>query len=200
MRLIGLTGGIATGKTTVARMLAQHGATVIDADELARHVVQPGEPAYDAVLQRFGADLAAADGSLDRTRLGDIVFADPEARRDLERITHPRIAELMQRGMADAFARDAPVVVLDIPLLFEGDRDDMVEGVLLVYAPRGLQLQRLVARSGLSEVDAARRVDSQLPIDEKRSRATWVIDNSGDLRDTEEQVTRWWSEEIGPPA
>jgi len=197
MRLIGLTGGIATGKSTVARMLAERGATVIDADELARRVVEPGQPAYAAVVERFGAEVVNPDGTLDRGRLGAVVFADPNARRDLERITHTRIGELMQRRIADAFAHDAPVAVVDIPLLYEATRDDMFEGVLLVYAPRASQLRRMVSRDGFSEAEAIARLDAQLPIESKRDLATWVIDNGGDLRDTERQVAAWWGEEIG---
>ena len=197
MRLIGLTGGIATGKSTVAGMLAERGATVIDADELARRVVEPGQPAYTAVVERFGSEVVNPDGTLNRGRLGAVVFADPSARRDLERITHSRIGELMQRGIADAIAHDAPVAVVDIPLLYEATRDDMFEGVLLVYAPRADQLRRMVSRDRFSEAEATARLDAQLPIEAKRDLATWVIDNSGDLRDTERQVAAWWGEEIG---
>jgi dephospho-CoA kinase len=197
MRLIGLTGGIATGKSTVARMLTDRGATVVDADELARRVVEPGQPAYAAVVERFGPEVVNADGTLDRGRLGAVVFADPDARRDLERITHGRIGELMQRRIADAVAHDAPVTVVDIPLLYEATRDDMFEGVLLIYAPRAEQLRRMMLRDGFSESEATARLDAQLPIESKRNLATWVIDNGGDLRDTERQVAAWWGEEIG---
>src|ERR1700730_6452360 len=197
MRLIGLTGGIATGKSTVARMLAERGATVIDADELARRVGETGQPAYAALVERFGAEVVNPDGTLDRGRLGAVVFADPNARRDLERITHSRIGDLMQQRIADAFAHDAPVAVVDIPLLYEATRADMFEGVLLVYACRADQLRRMVSRDGFSEAEATARLDAQLPIDSKRNLATWVIDNGGDLRDTERQVAAWWGEEIG---
>jgi dephospho-CoA kinase len=192
MRLIGVTGGIATGKSTVDRMLAAHGAVVIDADELARDVVRPGEPALDEVIARFGRGMIRPDGSLDRARLGDIVFADPGAREDLERITHPRIAELTGTRIAAALAGPAPLVAVDIPLLFENAREAIFEGVLLVYAPRELQIERLRERNGLDEAAALQRLAAQLPIDEKRDRATWVIDNSGDLDATSGAVERWW--------
>jgi dephospho-CoA kinase len=192
MRLIGVTGGIATGKSTVDRMLAAHGAAVIDADELARDVVRPGEPALDEVIARFGRGVIRADGSLDRARLGDIVFADPDAREDLERITHPRITELTGKRIAAALAGAAPLVAVDIPLLFENAREAMFEGVLLVYAPREVQIERLRERNGLDEAAALQRLAAQLPIDEKRDRATWVIDNSGDLDATLQAVDRWW--------
>ena len=190
MRLIGVTGGIATGKSTVGRMLAAHGATVIDADELAREAVRPGEPTLDAVAARFGRDVILPDGSLDRARLGEIVFADPVARRDLEGITHPRILELTQERVAAALASAAPLVAVDIPLLFENAREAMFEGVLLVYAPPEVQLRRLRERNGLDEAAALPRLAAQLPIDEKRDRATWIIDNAAGL--AARAVDMWW--------
>jgi dephospho-CoA kinase len=196
MRLIGVTGGIATGKTTVDRMLAAHGATVIDADEIAREVVGPGEPALEEVAARFGRDLIRPDGSLDRTRLGRLVFSDPEARRDLERITHPRITELTGARVATALTGPAPLVVVDIPLLFENAREAMFEGVLLVYAPAEVQVERLRERNGLDEAAALQRLAAQLPIDEKRGRATWIIDNSGSLDATSRAVDHWWETEV----
>jgi dephospho-CoA kinase len=192
MRLIGLTGGIATGKSTVNGMLATHGAAVIDADELAREAVRPGEPTLERVAERFGAGIMQPDGSLDRARLGAIVFADPTARRDLEAITHPRILELMQERIAAAMAGDSPLVVVDIPLLFENGRETMFEGVLLVYAPADVQVRRLHERNHLDDAAARQRISAQLPIDEKRARATWVIDNGGDLDATQREVDAWW--------
>ena len=192
MRLIGLTGGIATGKTTVNRMLAARGAAVIDADVLAREAVRPGEPTLERVVEHFGAGILHADGSLDRARLGAIVFADPTARRDLEAITHPRILELMQERIAAAMAGDAPLVVVDIPLLFENGRETLFEGVLLVYAPADVQVRRLHERNQLDETAALQRLSAQLPIDEKRARATWVIDNSGSPDATQREVDAWW--------
>jgi dephospho-CoA kinase len=197
MRLIGLTGGIATGKSEVARMLAARGATIIDADELAREVVRPGQPALAQIVERFGAQMLNDDGTLDRTGLAKVVFAEPQARADLERITHGRIGELIQQRIAAAFAHDAHLVVVDIPLLFESRRADMFEGTLLVYAPRDVQLQRLMSRDGITREEAEQRLEAQLPIDEKRARASWVIDNGGDVADTEQQLTAWWAEEIG---
>jgi dephospho-CoA kinase len=192
MRLIGVTGGIATGKSTVGRMLAAHGATVIDADELAREAVRPGEPTLDAVAARFGRDVILPDGSLDRARLGEIVFADRVARRDLEGITYPRILELTQERVAAALASAAPLVAVDIPLLFENAREAMFEGVLLVYAPPEVQLRRLRERNGLDEAAALQRLAAQLPIDEKRDRATWIIDNAAGLDATARAVDMWW--------
>ena len=192
MRLIGVTGGIATGKSTVDRLLAARGAIVIDADELAREAVRPGELALDEVAARFGPGVILPDGTLDRARLGAIVFADPNARRDLEGITHPRIAELMQEDIAAALAGPAPLVAVDVPLLFESAREGMFQGVLLVYAPRDVQLRRLRERNGLDEDAALQRLAAQLPIDEKRDRATWIIDNGDGLDATSLAVDRWW--------
>jgi dephospho-CoA kinase len=192
MRLIGVTGGIATGKSTVTRMLAAHGAAVIDADELAREAVRPGEQTLEEVATRFGRDVIRPDGTLDRSRVGEIVFADEAARRDLERITHPRITELMQYRIAAALAGPAPLVAVDVPLLFENAREAMFEGVLLVYAPREVQLRRLHERNGLAEAAALQRLAAQLPIDEKRDRATWIIDNAHGLDATSLAVDKWW--------
>jgi dephospho-CoA kinase len=200
MRLIALTGGIATGKSSVARMLTARGATVIDADVLAREAVLPGEPTLERVVQRFGADVLLPDGTLDRRKLGEIVFADPEARHDLERITHPRIIELSQQRIAAGLASDAPLVAVDIPLLYEGERESTFPGVLVVYAPPEVQIERLRERNGLDEAAAQQRLDAQLPIDEKRRRATWVIDNSGDLDATQGQVDAWWTAVVSPAA
>ncbi len=194
MRLIGLTGGIATGKSTVAALLAAEGATVVDADVLAREVLVPGAPAFAEVVEAFGAGVLGNSGAIDRAALGAIVFADPRLRAELERITHPRINELMQQRILEALDSSAPLVVADIPLLFERDRDDAFDGTMLVYAPAAAQLQRLRDRDGASDLDAHRRLVAQLPIDEKRARATWVIDNSGSREATAEQVHAWWRE------
>jgi dephospho-CoA kinase len=199
MRLIGLTGGIATGKSTVDRMLAARGATVIDADELAREAVRPGEPTLDRVVERFGEDILNPDGSLDRGRLGNIVFADSDARHDLESITHPRIIELTQERIDAALSGTAPLVVVDIPLLFENAREAMFDGVLLVYAPPDVQVRRLQERNHLDEKAARQRLAAQLPIDDKRARATWIIDNSGDEAAAERAVDAWWDANVVSP-
>lgn len=196
MRLIGLTGGIGSGKSTVARMLGARGATVIDADLLARDVVEPGAPALAEIVAEFGPWVLQADGRLDRTALGALVFSDEQARLRLNAITHPRVGELMQRRVAEALASPAPLVVVDVPLLFEGGRQPMFEGVMLVWAPVALELQRLVERDGWSQAEAQQRIAAQMPIDAKRALATWVIDNSGSLADTERQVEGWWADHV----
>lgn len=193
MRLIALTGGIATGKSTVAAMLAAKGAAVVDADALAHEVLDPGGAAYADVVERFGSGVLAADGAVDRTALGARVFADADERAALEAITHPRIRQLMGERTAAALASTAPLVVADIPLLFEGRREHDFEGVLLVYAPPAAQLARISERDGLDTAAAALRLAAQMPIDAKRERATWVIDNSGARADTAAQVEAWWA-------
>ncbi|MFC0216197.1 dephospho-CoA kinase [Paenibacillus chartarius] len=191
---IGLTGGIACGKSTVAAMLARRGAIVIDADQIAREVVLPGTAALAAVAQRFGQAVLNPDGTLNRKQLGSIVFGNDEARRDLEGLLHPPIRALM-RERKERYEREAPerLVVLDIPLLYESKLEYMVDRIMVVYCPRAMQLERLVKRDGLSVQQAEERLAAQLPIEEKRNRADIVIDNSDTLANTERQVDAFWS-------
>ncbi len=193
MRVVGLTGGIATGKSTVARMLAEAGAHVVDADLLAREVVAPGRPAWEAIVARFGRGVLLADGQIDRERLAAIVFHDPDQRRALDRIVHPAVFEAMAQRLAVLETQDPEgVAILDIPLLFETGMDGNLAEVILVYAPEAVQHQRLMQRNGLSAEAAAARIKAQLPIEEKRRRAGVVIDNSGRLEATRAQVARLW--------
>lgn len=198
-RLVGLTGGIGTGKSTVARMLVARGAVLVDADVLAREVVEPGTPGLAEIAAEFGPSVIRADGSLDRTALGALVFGDEPRRQRLNQITHPRVGELMQERVLAALQSDAPLVVVDIPLLFETNRQGMFEGVLLVWTPPEVQLARLVEREGWRPEEARRRVASQMPVEEKRAMATWVIDNAGSLAQTEAQVDAWWREQVSAP-
>jgi dephospho-CoA kinase len=196
MRLIGLTGGIASGKSTVAALLSQRGAVVVDADALAHEVLLPDGLAFDDVVARFGREVLDHTGAVDRGALGDIVFANSELRADLERITHPRINALMQERMAAALDSDAPLVVADIPLLFERDLDGAFDGIMLVYVPPAVQVERLRIRDGLDDLSAQRRIVAQLPIDDKRARATWIIDNTGGVDATAAQVEAWWGANV----
>ncbi|HZG57724.1 dephospho-CoA kinase [Paenibacillus sp.] len=188
---VGLTGGIACGKSTVSRMLAARGAAIVDADLIARDVVRPGQPALAEVRAAFGAEVFAEDGTLDRKRLGAVVFADEASRKRLEGILHPRIREEIARQML-AWNRTEPerLVVVDIPLMYESglDKRYAFEDILVVYVPRRVQLERLMRRDGLSLEEAERRIDAQLSIEKKRELADVVIDNSGDLAETERQV------------
>ena len=198
-RVIGLTGGIGTGKSTVAAMLAGLGAVVIDADAIVRELQAPGAPMLAEIAAAFGPEVIAADGSLDRARLGELVFRDPEARRRLGLIVHPGVRAEMARRLAAARAAGAALVVLDIPLLFEGRKAGgasaspfSFDATVLVYAPEALQIERQVAREGYGRDEALRRVRAQMPIEEKRALADFVIDNSGPLADTERQVRALW--------
>jgi dephospho-CoA kinase len=191
--MVALTGGIGSGKSTVASMLAQRGAVVVDADQIAREVVTPGMPAFDALVARFGEQIVAADGTLDRPALAAVAFATPEAKADLERITHPAIGEEFVRRVADA--PEGAIVVHDVPLLVESKsraKGDYA-AVIVVEAPREVRLERL-ERRGIARADAEARMANQASDDERRALATWVIDNSGDLAALEAQVDAIWTE------
>lgn len=194
MRCVALTGGIAAGKSTVAAMLAELGASVVDADALAREVVEPGRPALAEISKRFGPGVLDGEGALDRRALAAVVFADEADRRELERITHPRIASLIDQRTRLAAEAGAGLVVAVVPLLFEVGWQPRFEGVIVVHAPEEEQLRRLMARDGVDAAAAAGRLATQLPVEEKRRRADWVIDNGGDLSETRLQVERWWAE------
>jgi dephospho-CoA kinase len=187
MRVLGLTGGIGSGKSTVSQMFAEYGAEVVDADQIAREVVAPGQPALQAIKEAFGAAVIRPDGRLDRTRLGGLIFRDPQSRARLNAITHPRIQERLQQEVEVRRPRDG-LLVLDIPLLYETGRGDMVEAVIVVWVDRVTQLRRLIERTNLTANQAAQRLAAQMSLDEKRSRADYVIDNTGSLETTRQQV------------
>lgn len=191
MLMVGLTGGIGSGKSTVARMLTERGAVVVDADAIAREVVEPGTPALEKLVERFGADILHPDGSLDRGELAAQAFVTEEAKKDLEAITHPAIGEEFLRQVAAA--GDDKVVVHDVPLLVESRRGLEYAAVIVVEAPTELRLERLAAR-GIAREDAQRRMSMQAGDDERRAVATWVLDNSGDLDHLEAQVEKVWAE------
>jgi dephospho-CoA kinase len=191
--LVGLTGGIGAGKSTVADLLAERGAVIVDADEVARAVVEPGQRALAKLVDRFGAGILDADGRLDRSALAKLAFVDDESRRDLEAITHPAINEEFGRRVAAA-PSDA-VVVLDVPLLAESPqaRERGYQTVIVVEAPRDVRLARLEAR-GVDRADAEARMAAQTGDDERRKIATYVIDNAGDRAALERQVDEVWAE------
>ena len=192
MDLIGLTGGIGSGKSTVSAFLRELGAEVIDADEGARAVLEPGTPGFQAVVDAFGPELVR-EGRLDRARLAELVFNDRQALERLNAITHPLVREWSAARLAEAAEKGVGVVVQDIPLLFENNLDGLFKATILVYVPPELQLRRLVAR-GMPEADARARIASQLPIDAKRERATYVVDNSGPREETRAQTETVWAE------
>jgi dephospho-CoA kinase len=194
VRIVGLTGGIGTGKSTVSGMLRELGATVIDADEATRTVQAPGSEGLRQLVEAFGPGIQAPSGELDRAALAEIAFRDPAARERLNGIVHPLVRAEMAQRQAEAAERGDPVVVLDIPLLFEARGAGAFETVLLVYAPEELQLRRLVELRGMTPEQARARVAAQMPIEEKRRLATHVIDNTGDLDSLRAQVERVWAE------
>jgi dephospho-CoA kinase len=198
VHVIGLTGGIASGKSTVARMFAELGATVIYADEVARQVVAPGSPSLAAIREAFGSDVFLPDGTLDRAALGERVFGDPEARRRLEAITHPPILERIRQRLAEsrqqAAAGQPQVVILEHPLLIEASHTDLIEGIILVVAQQSTQVARLKSEKCLTEEQAWARVRSQLPVEAKLPHARWVIDGEASLSDVRRCVERIWDE------
>lgn len=179
MILIGLTGGVATGKSTVAKMFKQCGAIVIDADKLAREVVQPGKPAWREIVRRFGTSVLNRDKTINRQALGQIVFQNRTKRRQLERIIHPRVAREQAR-LTRQVARKDPnaVVVYDVPLLFEAGIDKHVDKTVVVTADRETQIARLKKRNRLTRTEAIRRIKSQMPLAKKNSRANYVLDGT----------------------
>jgi len=191
--LVGLTGGIGAGKSTVAEMLTKRGAVVLDADAVAREVVEPKTPAFDAIVERFGADVVRADGSLDRPALAAKAFATDESRAALEAITHPAIHAAFGKRMAEA-PQDA-IVVMDVPLLVESGTAAKrgYEAVIVVEAPRALRLSRLEER-GVARDDAEARIAAQATDEERRAIATFVVDNSGDRATLEAQVQDIWTD------
>jgi dephospho-CoA kinase len=191
LKLIGLTGGAGSGKSTVAGMLRELGAEVIDADEAAHAVYEPGTPGLAAVMREFG-DAYVTDGRVDRARLGDLVFNDEAARRRLNAIVHPLVRDWMAARTAEAVTRGAAIVVHDVPLLYENGLDQVYGEVVLVYVPERVQVARLVEGRGLSEARARSMIAAQMPIEDKRARATHTIDNSGTLDSTREQVALLW--------
>lgn len=191
--IMGLTGGIASGKSTVGRLLTLRGAKLVDADAVAREVVMPGEPALEAIASAFGQAVLNPDGSLNRPALGRIVFQDDAALRKLESITHPAIRETMRERIRTYADRDPDaMIVADVPLLYETKQEKLYEGIMVVYVPKETQLVRLMTRNDLSRDEAGRRIALQMDIEEKRRRADWVIDNSGSLEETERQVEQFW--------
>jgi dephospho-CoA kinase len=208
-RVVGLTGGIGTGKSTVARLLAALGARVIDADAIVHELQAPGTPLLAKIAEAFGPEMLRPDGALDRERLGKLVFSDPAARRRLNELVHPAVGMEMLRRLEAARAAGVPLVVLDIPLLLEGraragepgrarTASDLVSEVIVVYAPESAQIERQVARDGATREHAAERVAAQLSIEEKRKLADHVIDNSGSLEATERQVRELYAKLTTP--
>jgi dephospho-CoA kinase len=185
---IALTGGIATGKSYVARLLASAGIALIDADVLARQELAPGSPGLAAVRTRFGDDVIGADGTLDRARLAEIIFRDEVARRDLEAIVHPAVIRSIDEFFKRTCGPDTPMAVADIPLLYETGRENYFDRVIVVACPPEMQITRVMARDHITREAAESRVAAQLPIDEKVRRAHYVIRTDGSFAETDRQV------------
>ncbi|MBX6351050.1 MAG: dephospho-CoA kinase [Clostridia bacterium] len=197
MRVIGLTGGIASGKSTAAEALRRLGAPVVDADELAHRAIAPGGAAYEAVREAFGDEVVGPDGTIDRKRLGRLVFRDPEARRRLESIVHPAVSRALAEWVEAERARGAPAVVLVIPLLVETGWDRRVDEVWVVDVPEDVQIARLRARDGLEEEEARRRVRAQAPRAVRLRAATRVFRNEGEERELQAAIAEAWRAVVG---
>lgn len=194
MLLVGLTGNIASGKSTVAQLLSEHGATIIDADVLARRAVEKGSAVYDAIVKRWGTSVLAPDGHLDRGALRRVVFGAARELEALNDLVHPEVERLRQARVAEAKARGDRMVVCDIPLLFEKKMADRFDKIVLVDAPRPLRLDRLVEERGLRETEAMDMIAAQMPAELKRARADYVIDNRGTLAELERKVDDLWAQ------
>lgn len=192
MRTIGLTGGIASGKSTVTRILERLGAAVIDADQLAREAVMPGTASHRAIVETFGPSILLPDGAIDRPALGRIIFADTVARGRLEAITHPAIATLAERRLAELRQRGERVAFYVAPLLIEAGATGRVDEIWVVYVDRETQLARLMARDGITRQEAEQRLAAQMPMEEKAARGKVVIDNRGEPAELERQVLMLW--------
>lgn len=188
MQLIGLTGGIASGKSTVAKILEQLGAAVVNADALAREVVEPGRDAWKEIVDAFGAEVLQPDQSVDRQKLRAIIFNNPEARKKLESIIHPRVRALAEERIRQHAAAGYEVVVYEVPLLFEGNLQDLLRPVILVACDIDTQRRRLQQRDRLDAATAQKQIDAQMSLEKKRRLADYIIENDGGMDDLERQV------------
>jgi dephospho-CoA kinase len=192
MLKIALTGGPGSGKSTVAQMFRELGAEVIDADEVAHGAVSPGQPAWEEVRREFGPDYFREDGSLDRAKMAELVFQDAGARQKLNAIVHPRVTGEIARRLKDLSARGAHLVMVEVPLLFEAGLEKNFDMVIVVDAGEKEQIDRIAARDGRPAREAAGIIQAQWPLDAKKARADFVVDNRGSLTDTRDQVKKLW--------
>ncbi len=194
MKIIGLTGGIASGKSLVAGMLEEMGAVVIDADQLAREVVKPGTEPYRAIVENFGVKVIQPDGAIDRKALGRIVFTDPHARKRLEQITHPAIIKLAERRLDEERLKGTEIVFYMVPLLLEAGLASAVDEIWIVYADESTQIERLMKRDNIGRDEALRKIAAQMPMDEKVRFGQVLIDNRGTPNETRRKVGELWRE------
>jgi dephospho-CoA kinase len=183
--IAGLTGGIASGKSTVSAFLENAGAVIVDADKIAREAVQKNRPAWQKIVRFFGRSILLPDGEINRILLGDIIFNDPAQKQVLNRIIHPEVIAQTAIRLAEIEKnRPSAVVILDVPLLIESGMDTGLSDIIVVYVPEPVQIQRLMVRDALTQAQALARIRSQMPIEEKKQRATIIIDNSGGVENT----------------
>jgi len=200
VQVIGLTGGIATGKSTVSAILENAGAVIIDADRIARQVVKKNLPAYRQIVDAFGENVLLPDGEIDRTALGNLIFNDPRKKQLLNSIVHPHVQKESNRQLKQIEKSDPDaLVILDIPLLYETGMHSNLSEVIVVYAPEHIQVKRLMQRDHISQEDALARIRSQMPIEQKKSLATTVIDNSGTLEHARKQTLKIFKRLKEPP-
>lgn len=195
MKIIGLTGGIASGKSTVSRALHDLGAIIIDADEVAHSIIEPGKPAWYDITQLFGRSILNNDASINREKLGEIVFNNPQLLEELNKITHPRVMERFKNDLQAIKTKNPQaVVVMEVPLLYETHMERICDEVWVVWVDRETQINRLTDRDGISREDAIKRIDAQMPLDEKTRRADYVIDNRKDIEETKANATRYFNQ------
>lgn len=194
--ILGLTGGIATGKSTVSQYFFGKGFPVVDADVVARRVVEPGTEGLEKIKGYFGPEIVQTDGTLNREKLGAIIFADATKREALNAILSTLIRRTITEDVAEFVNDNQPLIILDIPLLYEASYEAQCDAVMVVYTSEAVQLERLMARNGLTETEALARIKSQEPIEDKKKRADIVIDNNGTLDQTYEQVESWLKNNI----
>ncbi len=187
MKIIALTGGIGTGKSTVSNLFKEKGVTVVDLDQLVRDLQKPGKDVYNRIVETFGKTILTEDGEIDRKKLGEIVFADPVKREKLNKIVHPKVLSELKDRLFKLEKKGEKLIVVEIPLLYELGLQKLFDAVILVYAPEDVQLKRIMTRDSLSEQEAINRINSQISIEEKRKRAKYIIDNSGSLENTRQQ-------------
>jgi dephospho-CoA kinase len=193
VKLVGLTGGIASGKSTVATMLRELGAKIINADDLARAIVQPGKEAWKEIVAAFGTEVLRPDRAIDREKLRTTIFQDAAARKRLDSITHPRIRALAQARAQELAAKGSAIVIYEAPLLFEKEAHLWLRPVILVACDDFLQRRRLKARDRLNDAEIEQHIKAQMPLSEKRALADFVIENNGDLEDLKKQVKEVWT-------
>lgn len=190
MKIIGLTGSIGSGKSTVSKIIRETGISVICADEVAHQVVKVGTPAYQQIIQFFGKEILLPDQSINREKLGKLVFKDEGKRKLLNSIVHPEVIKKMQQEIKNYQKNKAPLVFLDIPLLYESGLENICDQVVVAYAPETIMIERIKKRDGLSDQEIKNRITSQMSIEEKKKKADYVIDNSGNLTQTKKQIEK----------